>query len=77
LEFTMRTLRAIAFLCLAVPAQSQARELSEQERALCRPDVVRYCLFKLGDADALRQCLRDNREKLSTACRGLLKSRGN
>ena len=73
----MRALWTIILLCLAVPAHSQPKGPSDQERALCRPDAVRFCLFKVGDADALRQCLRDNREKLSAPCRGLLKSRGN
>ncbi len=70
-------LSRLAFLCLALPALAQTPELTDTERALCRPDAIRLCLFKLGDAEALRQCLRDNREDLSTPCLDLLKSRGN
>lgn len=73
----MRAFWAIACLCLACPAWGQSLELTAEERALCRPDAVRFCLFQLGDADGLRQCLRDNRERLSKPCLGLLTSRGN
>lgn len=73
----MRAFWAIACLCLASPAWGQGLELSDKERFLCRPDALRYCLFKLGDAEALRQCLRDNRDNLSAPCLDLLESRGN
>ncbi len=73
----MRIACVIALLCLAAPAWGQTSRLSDQEQALCRPDAIRFCLFKLGEPEALRRCLRDNRERLSTPCLGLLKSRGN
>ncbi len=77
----MRAFWAIALLCLVVPATTFAQTtdpaLTVQERALCRPDALRLCLFKLGNAGALRQCLRDNRDNLSAPCLDLLKTRGN
>ncbi len=73
----MRMSCVIALLCLAAPAWGQTSRLSDQEQTLCRPDAIRFCLFKLGEPEALRRCLRYNRERLSTPCLGLLKSRGN
>lgn len=69
-------LPCLVLLSSALPALAQS-DLTDQERAMCRPDAIRFCLFKLGDADSLRQCLRDNREDLSQPCLDLLKSRGN
>jgi hypothetical protein len=80
-DLTMRLFGALALITLAVPApaqaQAQAKAVTAQEQTACRTDALRFCLFKLGDADALRQCLRDNRANLSTPCLALLKSRGN
>ncbi len=73
----MRMACVIALSCLAGPACAQTFRLSDQEQALCGPDVIRFCLFKHGEPEALRSCLRDNRERLSALCLGLLKSRGN
>ncbi len=73
----MRIACVIALSCLGGPACAQTSRLSEHEQALCRPDAIRFCLFKLGEPEALRRCLSDNRERLSTPCLGLLKSRGN
>jgi hypothetical protein len=78
----MHAFQAILLACLLLPAipafsQTPAPELTAEEQALCRPDAIKFCFFKIGRADALRQCLRDNRERLSSPCQGLLASRGN
>jgi hypothetical protein len=80
-----RTLTAASALCLVaallVPvtalAQQPARDLTKEEQALCRGDAIRYCFFKISDADALRACLRANKPDLTPACRKLIESRGN
>jgi hypothetical protein len=68
-------------LCLlpitAVFAQEAAPDLTAEEQALCRPDAIRLCLFKVGNAEALRACLREKKDRLSTPCLGLIESRGN
>jgi hypothetical protein len=62
-----------------LPAISQTPDpdLTAEEQTLCRPDAIRFCFFKIGRAEALRQCLRDHRAELSLPCQGLLASRGN
>jgi hypothetical protein len=77
----MRALQALLLACLVMPqptySQTPAPDLTAEERALCRPDAIRLCFFKIGRAEALRQCLRDNRAQLSAPCLSLLESRGN
>jgi hypothetical protein len=53
----------------------------EQERAACRPDVVRYCKELIKDDDnsdvfAILNCLQTNRAKISKACNQVLASHG-
>jgi hypothetical protein len=81
----IRTLTLSAITCLAAalllplpaPAQQPSRDLTKEEQALCRSDAIRYCFFKISDAEALRACLRANKPDLAPACRKLLESRGN
>jgi hypothetical protein len=77
----MRAFQALLLACLVMPlpvsGQTPAADLTAEERALCRPDAIRLCFFKIGRAEALRQCLRDNRAELSPPCLALLESRGN
>ncbi len=47
-EIAMRMTCVIALSCLAGPACAQTSRLSDQEQALCQPDVIRFCLFKFG-----------------------------
>jgi hypothetical protein len=54
---------------------------SEQERAACHPDVVRFCKQLLSDNGqddvfAILQCLQSNRSKISHACQEVLTSHG-
>jgi hypothetical protein len=81
----IRTLSLSTILCLftallvpfAAPAQQPSRDLTKEEQARCRNDAIRYCFFKISDADALRACLRANKPDLAPACRKLIESRGN
>jgi hypothetical protein len=53
---------------------------SEQERAACRPDVVKFCEAELAanqdDVMAILGCLERNRDKISAACRDVLSNHG-
>jgi hypothetical protein len=53
---------------------------SEQERAACHPDVVKFCkeLIKDNNSDvfAILNCLQTNRAKISRACGQVLASHG-
>lgn len=54
-----------------------AQSTPEQERA-CKSDATRHCrkVMKDGD-DAILQCLKAVREKLSSQCRKVLETSGN
>ena len=54
---------------------------TDQERAACHPDVVRYCkqlVHENGQDDvfAILGCLQSNRSKISGACQQVLASHG-
>jgi hypothetical protein len=54
---------------------------TDQERAACHPDVVRYCkpyLHENGQDDvfAILGCLQSNRSHISGACQQVLASHG-
>ena len=64
------------------PPQPAALALpgSEQERAACHPDVVRFCQAELAanqdDVFSILGCLQRNRSRISAACRQVLEQNG-
>jgi hypothetical protein len=64
------------------PPQPAAPSLpgSEQQRAACHPDVVRFCQRELAtnkdDIFAILGCLQRNRARISVACRHVLAENG-
>ncbi len=59
---------ALALMSIA-PAAAQDATRNAQEKA-CSRDVSRHCRKVMNDGDfAIQQCLLQNREKLSPACR--------
>jgi len=71
-----RHLLAAAFLVLSSAAFAQSG--TAQEQAACRPDVRRFChMVRQQDGDdAYLRCLELNRDRLSVACRAVLKDHG-
>jgi hypothetical protein len=69
----------VALILLSVPVSTSALAHSgtEQDVKACSPDVRRFCrkLVDQGDFVVLA-CLKENRPKLSTACRQVLVSHG-
>ena len=69
----------LALILLSVPVSTSALAHSgtEQDEKACAPDVKRFCrkLVDQGDFTVLA-CLKENRPKLSTACRQVLVSHG-
>ena len=69
----------LALILLSVPVSTSALAHSgtEQDEKACTPDVQRFCrkLMDQGDFTILA-CLKENRPKLSTACRQVLVSHG-
>ena len=70
-------LRALTLLCVPASTGALAHSGSDQEQKACTPDVQRFCrkLMDQGDFTILA-CLKENRPKLSTACRQVLVSHG-
>ena len=46
-----------------------------QQRAACRPDVVKFCKGKGEDPGVLLTCLEDNKEKISEKCRKVIEEK--
>jgi hypothetical protein len=66
---------------VALPGLPTLGQGSEQERAACHPDVVKYCKQLIKDdanADvfAILNCLQSNRPRISKACGEVLASHG-
>jgi hypothetical protein len=69
----------VALILVSVPISNGALAHSgmEQDEKACAPDVHRFCrkLVDQGDFTILA-CLKENRPKLSAACRNVLVSHG-
>jgi hypothetical protein len=69
----------LALILLSVPASTAvlAHSGTDQEQQACTRDVQRFCrkLMDQGDFTILA-CLKENRAKLSAACRDVLVSHG-
>ena len=69
----------VALILLSVPVSTSAVAHSgtDQDEKACAPDVQRFCrkLMDQGDFTILA-CLKENRPKLSAACRYVLVSHG-
>jgi hypothetical protein len=72
-----RLFLAIVLLSVPVSTPALAHSGSEQEQQACTRDVQRFCrkLVDQGDFTILA-CLKENRPKLSSACRNVLVSHG-
>ena len=68
---------ALTLLSVAASAGALAHSGTEQEEKACSRDVQRFCrkLMDQGDFTILA-CLKENRPKLSSACRNVLVSHG-
>ena len=66
-------LSLIAVLAAApfYPAFAQG---TPQQRAACRPDVVKFCKGKGDDPGVLLSCLEDNKDKISDKCRKVIEA---
>lgn len=69
----------LALILLSVPVSTSALAHSgtEQDEKACAPDVHRLCRKLLDQGDfTILACLKENRPKLSAACRSVLISHG-
>jgi hypothetical protein len=69
----------LALILLSVPVSTSAVAHSgtDQEEKACAPDVQRFCRKQMDQGDfTVLACLKENRPKLSKACRFVLVSHG-
>ncbi len=64
---TARVAVAAAFCFTAQYAMAEPG--TKDEQAACKPDVYRLCKDFIPITDKIVSCLKDNRSKLSPACR--------
>jgi hypothetical protein len=71
-----RSIAAMAlFVMLPTLGWAQMQTSTPEEQAACRPDVRRFC-HKIMGSDAIADCLKAHREKLSKPCLAVLVSHG-
>ena len=66
-------LSLIAVLAAALHSSVFAQG-TPQQRAACRPDVVKFCKGKGDDPGVLLSCLEDNKDKISEKCRKVIEA---
>ena len=68
---------ALTLLSVQVSTGALAHSGTEQDEKACAPDVQRFCRKLLDQGDfTILACLKENRPKLSAACRSVLISHG-
>ena len=68
-------LAALLLTVAAVPASAQSGP-SPQEQMACRGDASKFCAEHIGKPPQMNACLRENKAKLSDACRKVVESHG-
>lgn len=73
----MKTSVVAALLLAAtiLPAEAQSGP-TLQEQMACRGDASKFCAEHVGKPPQMNACLRENKTKLSDACRKVVESRG-
>ena len=62
-------------LLASAPLSSAVAQGTPQQRAACRPDVVKFCKGKGEDPGVLLTCLEDNKDKISDKCRKVIEAK--
>jgi len=57
---------------LSAPLSLAFAQGTPQQRAACRPDVVKFCKGKGEDPGVLLSCLEENKDKISDKCRKVI-----
>jgi hypothetical protein len=76
-KFLHKLFLVLVLLSVPVSTGALAHSGTDQEQQACNRDVQRFCrkLVDQGDFTILA-CLKENRPKLTAACRGVLVSHG-
>lgn len=72
---TKSILAVLLLASTALPASAQSGP-SLQEQMACRSDANKFCAEHIGKPPEMNACLRDNKSKLSDACRKVVESHG-
>jgi Cysteine rich repeat len=67
---------ALFFTGLSFALAQGGSQGTPQEQQACSRDASRFCRQQLGDDTAVQQCLRQHRQKLSSACQKVFQSHG-
>jgi hypothetical protein len=57
---------------LSAPLAPAVAQGTPQQRAACRPDVVKFCKGKGEDPGVLLGCLEENKDKITEKCRKVI-----
>jgi len=60
---------------VSAPLSPTSAQGTPQQRAACRPDVVKFCKGKGEDPGVLLSCLEENKDKLSDKCRKVIEEK--
>jgi hypothetical protein len=74
-----KSVTVYASLALLIAGISQATAQSgpsPQEKMACRSDAQTLCAEHIGKPPQMNACLRENKQKLSSACRQVVEARG-
>jgi hypothetical protein len=72
-----KLLVSLFLLSVPVSISALAHSGTDQEEKACAPDVQRFCRKVMDQGDfTILACLKENRPKLSPACRYVLVSHG-
>lgn len=68
-------LAALLLAAAILPATAQSGP-TLQEQMACRSDASKFCAEHVGKPPQMNACLRENKTKLSDACRKVVESHG-
>lgn len=68
-------LAALLLVAAILPAAAQSGP-TPQEQMACRGDAGKFCAEHIGKPPQMNACLRENKTKLSDACRKAVESHG-
>ena len=68
-------LAALLLTIATLPAAAQSGP-APQEQMACRGDAGKFCAEHIGKPPQMNACLRENKAKLSDACRKVVESHG-
>ena len=69
------SLRFAVVIALSLVPSLALAQGTPQQRAACRPDVVKFCKGKGEDPGVLLTCLEDNKDKISDKCRKVIEEK--